>query len=485
MKERLLTNTEPKDVFRYFEDLTFIPRESRNEKEVSDYLIAFAKEHGLEAYQDEYFNVLIRKPATPGYEDHPGVILQAHMDMVCEKNPGVEFDFARDPIQFVIEGDNIIARDTTLGADNGIGVAMSMAILADDSIKHPMLEFVCTTDEESGMLGIENFDFDQLRGSRVINLDSSEEGCIVAGCAGGPDVRIDLPVKWIDADKGKSYFDLSISELVGGHSGEDIHRGRANANKLLVRVLNKIGMNINYEMAYINGGLKSNAIPRNANAIIGIDPADEGKLKAVVDMYASLFSEEYRVNDPNIKLTCEKKNAPERVMDEESRKRITGFITFVETGIVRYNQDYPSFVETSTSLGVVNLEEDSAFMLITTRSSMASQYELLSENLRVLTDFLGGRYQDLSCCPAWEFGVDSEMRAKYAQIYKDMFGKDTETIILHAGVEPGEFSTHIDRELDMISLGPDNRFLHAPGEYVSISSTERVYNSVKALIEAL
>lgn len=271
MKERLLTNTEPIDVFHYFEDLTFIPRESGNEKEVSDYLVNFAKEHGLEYKQDEWYNVLIRKEATPGYEDHPGVIVQAHMDMVCEKNGDVEHDFAKDPIVFEVEDDRVIAKNTTLGADDGIGVSFGLALLADDSIKHPAIEFVCTSDEERGLQGIENFDFTQLKGDYVINVDSDDEGVVVVGCAGGPVVKVNVPIRKVPADHKKEYYAIKITGLRGGHSGEDIHRGRANANKLLIRVLRALEENVRFDLSDITGGLKYNAIPRNAEAVIGIE----------------------------------------------------------------------------------------------------------------------------------------------------------------------------------------------------------------------
>ncbi|MBQ9708007.1 MAG: beta-Ala-His dipeptidase, partial [Firmicutes bacterium] len=302
MKQRILTDIEPRDVLGYFEDLTFIPRESGNEQEVSDFLVEFAKKNGLEVSQDEYNNVLIRKDASEGYEDHPGVILQAHMDMVCEKNPGVEFDFAKDPIEFEVDGDIIIARDTSLGADNGVGVAMAMAILANKDLKHPPLEFLCTTDEESGMLGIENFDFDQLKGDRLINIDSSDEAVIVAGCAGGPDVRIDIPVTRVAADPDKKYYNVKIEGLRGGHSGEDIHLGRANANKLLSRYLNKLSLKLSYDIADIGGGLKSNAIPRNAFATIGVAADDVQTLLDETAAYGKILSDEYRVNDPDIQV---------------------------------------------------------------------------------------------------------------------------------------------------------------------------------------
>ena len=485
MKQRLLTNVEPVDVMGYFEDLTFIPRESGNEKEVSDYLMDFAAKNGLDAVQDEYNNVLIRKPASAGYENHPGVILQAHMDMVCEKNPGVEFDFAKDPIVFEVEDDKIIAKDTSLGADNGMGVAMAMAILANKDLKHPPLEFLCTTDEESGMLGIENFDFDQLKGDMLINIDSSDEGVIVAGCAGGPDVRIDIPVARVDADKNAAYYEIKLEGLIGGHSGEDIHLGRANANKLLSRLLNKLSLQLDYKVADIGGGLKSNAIPRNAFVKLGVSKEDAPVLLEQCKAYGDILADEYRVNDPDIKVVVTEADAPLKVLDDKSAENIIAFISFCETGIIRMNQDYPEFVETSNSIGVVELHDDAASMLITERSSLDSGHEYISESLKALAKLVGGTYTVLSNSPVWPYKPESKMIKLYADTYEELFGKETKTIILHAGVEAGMFALRVPRELDMISLGPDNRSLHSPGEWVGISSSERVYKSIVALLEKL
>lgn len=485
MKERILQNVQPVDVLGFFEDLTFIPRESGNEKEVSDYLVSFAKERGLEVYQDEYMNVLIRKPATAGYENSKGVILQAHMDMVCEKNPGFEFDFSKDPIQFIIDGDNIVAPDTTLGADNGIGVAMALAVLADGSLEHPAIEFLCTTDEESGMLGIENFNFDLLKGDRLINLDSSDEGLIVAGCAGGPDVRIDIPAVRTAADKNMKFFEIRISGLIGGHSGEDIHLGRANANKLLSRFLNRLSGRIKYTLADIGGGLKSNAIPRNSFAVLGVDETDVSVLEETAEEYGSILAEEFRVNDPDISVELNPADTPEAVLDEKSAVNIVAFITHCEAGILYMNQDYPEFVDTSSSIGVVTLDDEKASMYITERSSTDYGHEHISENLIALAGLVGGEYVVLSNSPVWPYRPQSELISLYGKVYEEMFGKKTKTIILHAGVEAGMFALRIERELDMISIGADNRKLHSPGEYVGISSTKRVYESLKELLRQL
>ena len=485
MKERILTDVEPKDVMKYFEDLTFIPRESGNEKEVSDYLVDFAAKHGFECSQDEYYNVLMKKPASKGYEDHPGIILQAHMDMVCEKNRDVEHDFAKDPIKFDIEGDKIIARDTSLGADDGVGVAIGLAVMADPDLKHPAIEFVCTSDEERGMSGIENFDFSVLKGSRVINLDSDDVGVLVVGCAGGPVVRVELPVSKKPADREKSYFEITLRGLLGGHSGEDIHRGRANANKLAVRVLMAVQREMGFDLADISGGLKYNAIPRNAEVTIGIDKNREADLMDLIKRYGDIFRDEYRVNDPDIELGITAAQAPEDILDEESKMKILDYMNFSETGIIRMDMDYPQFVESSVSLGVVSIEGDKAVILIMTRSSKESQYELSFEKIVRLTEMMGGTYFVMSNCPAWEYDYQSELKSIYERVYEDMFGKKASIMILHAGVETSEFAKNIDRKLDMISMGPDVRNLHAPGEYFSISSTQRFWESFKKFLAEL
>lgn len=485
MKERILTNVEPVDVFKYFEDLTYIPRESGNEKEVSDYLVDFAKEHNLEWYQDDFFNVLIKKPATPGYEDHPGVILQAHMDMVCEKNRDVEHDFDKDPIYFEIDEDRIIARETTLGADDGIGIAFGLAALADENLKHPAIEFVCTSDEERGMSGIENFDFDLLKGDVVINIDSDDEGVVVVGCAGGPVVRVELPVNRVAADKEKKYYEITLRGLRGGHSGEDIHRGRANANKLLIRVLNDINKEVGFDLAEISGGLKYNAIPRNAEAVVAVDATNAENLMSVIERYRAIFKDEYRVNDPDIVVNCNEVEVLEKVLDADSKKRIMEYIDFTETGIVRMDMDYPQFVESSVSLGVVSLKDEVAEVWVMTRSSKTTQFEMMFDKIVRLTEAYDGTYEVMSNCPAWEYNSDSDLKKTFENVYREMYGKELSVMILHGGVEPSEFAKNIERPLDMISMGPDIRDLHAPGEYVYISSTKRVWESLKKLIEAL
>lgn len=484
IENRKLANLEPKAFFRYFEDLTRIPRPSGKEEKVVEYLMEFAKENGLYAEKDEFNNVLIKKPASKGYEDHDTVILQAHIDMVCEKNPGVEHDFDKDPIDITVEDGKVIAKDTTLGADDGVGVAFAMAILADKEIKHPAIEFLATSDEERGMTGIENFDFSKLTGNKVINIDSDDEGLVVVGCAGGPVIRVKLPLSYKEADN-KNTYKVKVAGLSGGHSGEDIHRGRANSNKLMVRVLMD-ALNIDsLEIADIVGGDKYNAIPRNTEAYVNIAEKDVEKLKEIASKFEKIFKHEYRVSDSDIYVEVSKVDTIDKVLDRESTMRVLDFINFADTGIIRMDMDYPDTVETSISLGVIRLEGDKTRIEIMTRSSMESQFNLLADKVFRLTELLGGEYEVMSNCPPWEYVVDSDLRTTYENVWEEMTGEKPKMMILHAGLEPSEFAKHIDRDLDMISMGPDIRLLHAPGEYFVIDSAKKVYESVITLLERL
>lgn len=484
-ENRKLSDLEPKAVFKYFEDLTEIPRESGKEEKVANYLLEFAKENELYAEKDDFNNVLIKKDASEGYENHETIILQAHIDMVCEKNANVEHDFDNDPIDITIEDGKVIAKETTLGADNGVGVAYAMSILADKELNHPPIEFLATSDEERGMTGISNFDFSKLSGTKVINLDSNDEGVVVVGCAGGPVIRIGIPLEY-DKTKNNITYKIKIAGLLGGHSGEDIHRGRANSNKLMVRVLNKIIKEIkSFEIADIIGGNKYNAIPRNTEAYINISEKDIELFEKIIENYNEIFKNEYRISDPDVYIKLEKIETIDKVLNRESAMKVLDFINFSDTGILRMDMEYEDTVETSISLGVIRFEEGKTRIETIGRSSLETQSEYLADKVFRLAELLGADYEVMSNCSAWEYVVESKLRKTYEEIWKEMTGKDPKMMILHAGLEPSEFAKHINRDLDMISIGPDIRLLHAPGEYFLIDSVKIVYESLIKLIERL
>ncbi len=339
--ERVLKDLEPKEVFRYFEDLTRIPRGSGNEKQVTDYLIDFAKEHDLEWHRDEFLNVLIRKKATKGYEDRPGIIFQGHTDIVCEKNMDTVHDFLKDPVKVIVDGDKITADGTTLGADDGIGVAMGLAIFASTELEHPALELLCTSDEERGMNGVEGFDFSLLKGKTLINLDSDDEGVFVVGCAGGPGMRVEIPLKREPVKEGFVPLVIKVRGLKGGHSGEDIHRGRANSIKLMSRVLMAVELEMDMQLADLNGGAKYNAIPRESDALVFVPRDMADKAQAIVAGMQADFRNEYLVSDPKVSVECSapgegalKPGEGELPLKEESKKALLDYVIFAETGII-------------------------------------------------------------------------------------------------------------------------------------------------------
>lgn len=485
MKERLLTNVKPQTVFRYFEDLTFIPRESGKEQEISDYLVQFAIAHRLEWVRDKANNVLVRKPASLGYESHPGVILQAHMDMVCEKQSGVDFNFDIDPICFEVEGDRIVSRHTTLGADDGIGVAYILAVLADETLDHPEIEALFTTDEERGMAGISEFDFSQLTGEYLINLDSAEEGTAVIGCAGGPMQQTRIPLLRIAADPNKVYFTVHVNDLIGGHSGEDIHRHRANANKLLGELIAELQEKLFVDLVDFRGGRKLNAIPRDARARIGIDPLRVEAMDRIVGAYAIEIAEKYEFTDPDISIYCADAPVPEKVLMPGSASSLLHFITGFENGVIRMDEKYPKQVETSANLGIVRVYDDFAEIGTMIRSSYEEQSRRVLKNLENLTEAVGGTMCPGPVFPAWQPEPDSKLQKLFGEVYQDLYGKEAKFEILHAGLEPGVFAEKMKRRLDMISLGPNVRNLHAPGEYVTISSCRRLWETLQALLASL
>ncbi len=484
--DRVLKDLEPKLVLEYFEDLTRIPRGSGNEDQVCDYLIKFAEKNGFSWHKDHMKNLLIRVPATPGYEDHPTVIVQGHTDMVCEKNADTVHDFEKDPIKMEIEGDKIIAKETTLGADDGIGIALAMAIASDKTIPHPPLELVCTSDEERGMTGVEAFDTSLLKGRILINLDATDEGVFVVGCAGGPVVRVEIPIAYEKAPQGYAPIHIKITGLKGGHSGEDIHRGRANSIKLISRIINDIGRNMPYKMAEITGGLKYNAIPREAQAILLVPNDTKEKAIDIAKKMTENFAREYYSIENDLLVTAEEINKTyETVLTDISATKIMDFITLAQCGIVRMNHQLEGVVESSVSLGVINLEGDKAVIQTMTRSSSESMYMDMYYNIERLAQNVGAKTFIMSNCPEWEYNPHSAIKNVFESTFEEIFNKKPKFLVLHAGLECGVFAKKIPEYVDMIAAGPDLRDLHTPGEYIIISSLQRFWQFFKEVFKKL
>lgn len=481
----VLGNLEPKAVFGYFEEISQIPRGSGNEKGISDFLVKFAKDHNLEVIQDKAMNVIIKKPGTKGYENSPGVIIQGHMDMVCEKNSDVVHDFLKDPLKLRVVDDMVYATGTTLGADNGMAVAYGMALLASTDIPHPPLEVLVTVEEEIGLNGAAALEASNIDGKYLINIDSEEEGKLLVSCAGGVRTIHNLPVKFIDADKNLKAFKLIIKGLKGGHSGMEIDKYRGNSNKLLGRVLSSLSETLSFSVACINGGSKMNAIPRESEAIILIKGNDEAALKSVTEEWTSIFKNELKAQDPNVTVTAESYSKPiTKVLDSESSAKAIASLIMIPNGIQTMSMHIKGLVESSTNLGVVETKENNILFESAVRSSVRSHKYNIVNQARTIAETLGASLEATSDYPEWEYNPDSNLRNLFIKVYKDMYNKEPEIVAIHAGVECGLFKEKMP-DLDMISLGPDTLDVHTPDEHVSISSVKRTYDYILEVLKEL
>lgn len=478
---RALENCEPKRVFYYFEELCKIPHGSGNTKQISDYLVSFAKEHGLEYVQDEMNNVVIYKPATEGYEDAPAVILQGHMDMVCEKRPDVDHDFTKDPLNISVKDGYVTANGTTLGGDDGIAVAYGLALLESTELAHPALEVLITVDEEIGLLGAEGFDCSALKGKRLINLDSEAEGSLWISCAGGLSGISTIPVERVDAEGRKTA--VKITGLVGGHSGAEIDKKRANANVLMGRFFYTLQKEAAYEIISLAGGQKDNAITREADAEILVE--DVNAVKACAEKVQKGFREEYAGTDEGITIEITDLGASSaRVLHPTSREKVLFFLMEVPFGIQKMSGSIDGLVETSINIGIVKLGEDEFLGSSSVRSSVEAAGAALSDKICYLTEFLGGDYTVQGAYPAWEYRKDSPLRDQMVEVYEEMYGEKPNVVAIHAGLECGLFYKKIEG-LDCVSLGPNMKDIHTSEEVLDIASTERVWKYLVKVLESL
>ena len=467
------------NVLKFFEAINQIPRGSGNEKGVSDYIVSFAKERNLWVYQDSANNVIIKKGATKGYENAPTVVIQGHMDMVCVKNPDVVHDFLKDPIKMIYEGDYLRADGTTLGADDGIAVAMGMALLDSDDIPHPALEVVFTTDEEVGMLGASSLDMTLLDGRILLNVDSEEEGIFTVGCAGGRKTNSVVPVEYVEP-KNQEFAKITISGLKGGHSGIDIVRYRANANKLMARTLESLVENCNIEVAEISGGSKDNAIPSLSEAIVSCSSIENLDVQCKL-LQAEFLNEYYNIDD-NITITVEKTEKTE-VFSDESTTRVLTVMNNIPDGIQFMNLEL-DMPHTSNNLGVVSTDENGVSMVCAIRSDIPSKKIELYSKIESLTKLANGNTTFRGDYPAWEMKQDSPLRNLCERVYTEQYGEAPVVETVHAGLECGMFADKIE-DLDAISFGPTMKNVHTTDEMLSISSTERTWELIVKILEKL
>ncbi len=481
----VIDNLEPKIVWKHFDEIRKIPRCSKHEEKIREYVVDFAKKQNLDYEEDKVGNIVIRKDATSGMENKPGVILQGHMDMVCEKNSDVDFDFSKDPIQLKIEDDFLTADGTTLGADNGIGVAMSLAILEDKSLKHGPIEGLFTVDEETGLTGAFAMKKDLLKGEILLNLDSEDFGVITVGCAGGGDSQIRLPFKTQPVNGTMDSLMIKVSGLRGGHSGVDIHEQRGNAVKLLTRMLWKAKEHYyKFNISDIKGGDKHNAIPREAYAKIVIDKNDKDKFMSTLKEEGKNILEEIKTIDPNFKVNFEDIEGIKTTMTEDSQDRLLDLLHGLPHGVDKMNYDIPELVDTSTNLATVNINDKKVAIGMSTRSSISSALQDFRDRIKAISELSGATVEEDEPYPGWKPNLDSEILKKSKKIFKDMFEKEPVVEAIHAGLECGIIGEKYPG-MDMVSIGPTIKYPHSPEEKVGIESVEKTYDYVLKILEEI
>ncbi|MCL2852071.1 MAG: aminoacyl-histidine dipeptidase [Defluviitaleaceae bacterium] len=476
---------EPADVLAFFEKICSIPHGSRNEAELSAYIADFAKQRGLWHRTDEKLNVVIKKPGTADYESSAPVMLQAHIDMVCEKNNDTVHDFEKDPIRLVLEGEFLRADGTTLGADNGIGASMMLALLDSGDIAHPPLECVFTTEEEIGLIGAAALDVSDLSSKTLINLDTTTEGLITAGCAGGIRSLASLDVVWENIPAGYTCYDLSLKGLLGGHSGGDIIHERGNANILMARAIQLLMNDIGLCLVKINGGSMDNAIPRECSATIVVSQSDEQSLLAKVEQIQANYKKEYRVNESGVSLTAVKAASPAaKALSPECVTKILGLVLLAPSGVIARSLEMENLVETSNNVAVVTTRDNSVDVKLATRSSVRTRKESVEQRIKLLGRILGAKIEFSGEYPEWEYSPNSKLRDVAVRVYTEMYSKEPLVEGRHGGLEPGILGGKIPG-LDSISIGPDTYGLHSPDEKVNLPSLNRTWTYVKTILANL
>ncbi len=479
-----MKNLKPELVWKHFHALTQIPRPSGKKEEVAAFLVNFGHSLGLETLQDEIGNVLIRKPASPGYENHPGVILQGHMDMVPQKNNDTVFDFEKDPIRAYIDGEWVTAEGTTLGADNGIGVAAAMAVLEDKSLVHPPVEMLVTVDEETGMYGAFDLKGGWLQGKTLLNLDSEAEGELYVGCAGGVDATITFGYVPAPVEEGDVALKVVLKGLKGGHSGCDINLQRGNANKLLFRFLKEAVAEYDARLAYVAGGSLRNAIPREAEAIITVPAEGVEDLQNLVAECEDLFIREFEGIEDGIRFFAEPCALPENLIPVEIQDSLIHSVVACPHGVYRVIPEMPDVVETSNNVAVITTKDNCVTILCLTRSSVESRKEEVQEIIESCFALAGAKVEFSGSYPGWKPNLNSRILALMKETYQEEYHEDPRVIIIHAGLECGIIGRNYP-DMDMISFGPTIKHPHSPEEKVNIPSVEKFYHFLLATLRKL
>lgn len=467
---------EPKRVFEIFEELCAIPHGSGNESGIADYIAAFADKNGLFCLRDEVGNVFLRKNATEGYEDVPAIMLQGHMDMVCEKNADVEHDFERDGLKLRVIDDYLWADGTTLGADNGIAVAMMLALLETND--HPTLECLFTVEEETGLAGAQGFDCSPVTAKRMINLDSEEEWQITAGCAGGSRTEIDIAASRVDVPENYEAICVSVTGLSGGHSGAEIHLGKTNAIIAMGRLLGVAMQAADVRLCSVNGGGKDNAIARECFATLVTDNADA--LKSAIIRESVRMSRELCAADKEFSVGLNKTDA-KNCFDADTTKRIVSLLNVVRTGVLGMSNHIKGLVEYSRNAGVIKTSDKGVTIILSSRSSVEAQLDLSARELDMLCALAEVECHHYARYPGWEFEPESALRESWSNAYTELYGEKPQIGVIHAGLECGILSSKLDG-MDIISVGPNMHDIHSPDEHLDLISCEHVWNTLIKVI---
>lgn len=477
-----IKDLQPARVFEIFDQITQVPRPSKKEGKIRQFLLDFAKKNNLEAKTDEIGNVVIYKPATPGYENAPTLILQGHMDMVCESNDK-SFDFENSPIKTIVDGEWLRADGTTLGADNGIGVAASLAAVTEPGLVHGPIEVLCTMDEETGMTGANNLGADMIHGTILLNLDSEDDAQIFIGCAGGVDTTVTFHYDRFKAPEGMHYFKVDIANALGGHSGGDIHLGRINANKLLARFLWTVMQKHELVLCEIDGGNLRNAIPRAAHAVFGVPASDKDEVVAIFNQYYAKVEGEYRDIEPTFQITLDTYDAPEFAIDGTTTRRMIEALYCAPHGVVSMSRDLEGLVETSTNLAAVKMKPNNEILITTSqRSSVESRKWDIANQVEALFTLAGAKVTHGDGYPGWQPNMKSPIMKIASDAYEELYGIKPEIMAIHAGLECGLFLTKYPY-LDMVSFGPTLRGVHSPSEKMHIPAVEKFWEQLKRIIE--
>ncbi len=477
------TTLKPQEVFSIFEAVCQVPRPSKKEEKMIEYLKEFGKKHALETKVDAAGNVLLKKAATPGMENKKTVVLQAHIDMVCEKNKEVTHDFLVDPIETYVDGEWLRARGTTLGADNGIGIAAALAVLASDTIEHGPLEALFTVDEETGLTGAFALQAGFMSGQYLLNLDSEDEGEIFIGCAGGCRTSAEFSYYSVEVPQGYFYFTVEVSGLTGGHSGDDINKGRANANKLLNRFLYQSARKYDFYLCELEGGNLHNAIPREARALCAIPMADKENIRIDMNLFTADVEAEYSVTEPNMHWLLQSADAARLAIDPETTRRLLMAVHAVPNGVFAMSQDMPGLVETSSNLASIKMIGENRILIGSSqRSSILSSRKDMAESVQSAFELAGASVEVGDGYPGWKPNPNSALLKIAVDSYKRLYGVEPKVKAIHAGLECGLFLEKYPW-LDMISFGPTLRGVHSPDERMHIPSVERFWNHLLDILK--